>query len=357
MGKGKEKARLRFAAAESMQEGASAKEDVRRSEDVYGQVSNLLGAEGTYPGSSGYKGPTIGQPQESIFETKGTVSGAALAQIKPKDQARSKGLLEEQARGLDVNKTVNQITSSKSFGIASQLTAEASQMMNREGPMYERLQKSITNPILKRGSQMLDDSLEELKGSYARGGRARREGMKDAMKIQAQMEANEFVGSKMVEANASFDQWARDNARSTLAFNQQWASNLQGVRSQYTNSMGAAREFMLKAAIPTASSMQSQADAINQQGKKNWVDIGLGAVMAVAGVVAAPFTGGASLALVAAGGNMMSKGTGGAGGASTGGMTTGGGAPRTLGGGAPTPSSGTIAGSMQMPGGGAIYNG
>lgn len=339
MGKGHAKARARFFAGAALQEAESAKQDVRSSEDIYGQVTSLLGAEGTYPGSPGYQGPTIGGPTPpggSLFDETGTVSKMALAQNKGQHQAGAAAAYGEMAKGINVGKAVQQITGSKSFQIASQLTAESQQLLNREGPLYERMQKSITNPILKRGSQMMEDSLEELKSTYARGGRARREGMKDAMKMQAQMEANEFVGSKMVEANTNFDNWARENARSTLAFNQAWASNLQGVRNQYTGAMAAARGYMLQSGIPTASALQAQADAINQQGKKNWVDIGIGAVAAVAGVVTAnPGLIGMGVSKAASGmssggGMTLSGGGAGSGGASSmsgGGMVYGGTGP------------------------------
>lgn len=337
MGREHEKARARYAAAQTITEAEAIKADVRKGEEIYGQVSSLLGAAGTYPGSPGYQGPTISGPQQPTSIMAPGESGTAISQIKGKDRARLAPKLAEQARGVDVGAAVGQITGSTQFQIASQLTAEAQQMINREGPLYERMKTAMTNPILARGAQAMEDSLDEISKSFASGGRARREGLRDALKMQAQLETNEQVSSALVQANYQMDSWARDNARATLQFNQTWASNQAGVRQVYMANMSAARGFMASMAVPSAANYQKQADAINQTSKKNWVQVGLGAVMAVAGAA----TG--NVPLIAAGAATAAGGTAGGGGGGFSSM------PGLFGGG--------TAGSGQNVGGGGISAG
>jgi len=299
------KRRLRLLSGATISEAEQIKEAVNRGEQIYSDVSSLLGRPGTYEPTEEPTEPADISGGGSIFEDV-EPSAKAVSFVYPRDKPVFKKLYTE--KQISPEKAVGQIVKSPSFKIASKLTAESEQLLNREGPLYERFQRSISSPILQRGAQIAEQSIEEIKSSFASGGRARREGLKEALKMQAQIEANEFVGQQMAQASFNLDAWARDNARATLQFNQAWSANLAGVRETYINSINAAREFMATSAIPAAVKYNAAADALSQKKKTNWVQVGLGVVTAAIGVIGAPFTGGASLSLVPTGMSMATEG-------------------------------------------------
>ena len=331
----------RFSAALQIQKGDEQAQNVQKSEQLYSNLQNAFGQEGTYAGSPGFAGGDFtggqGVPSGggSIFE-KASVSDYAMqlagAKLTGKDKRAFNALSpEEQAKYGDAEtyskeagegmygghrrlremagKTINveaatkAAKGSKQFQMLSQLTAEANQMMQREGPAWERLEGSVIGPIKEAGAQSMEASLDSLNNMYASGGTARNKALQQAMRMQAQSDVNFKAYAQVSQANAAMDGWIRSNAKQQTAFNQSWSQNVAGVRQAYLGNINAANNYMGQVAIPAADANMATAAQIGSSAKKDWMGVAIGVGMIAVGAVVSIIPGGAALGapLMAAG--------------------------------------------------------
>ena len=312
--------RNRWTAGLQLQAGLAQKETVQRGELIYSGVLGRLGQPGTYPGSPGYKAPATGgqarawTPAEQArrgylqgeldvhgdtsWNTYGSGhkgSGQEAIQLQEMEKRRRENPEVEYVSGFatasgqtydpkrfshtegsyffDPGRTVSSITQSKDFQIMSQLTAEAGQFVNRQGPAWERFRDSVQGPLKQGAAQSMQMTMDSIEQNYAQGGTARNRAMQDYMKVQAQIDVNMQHYSALSSASLAMDQWAIENARVQTDFNQAWAQNQPGVRANYINGMNAAAAFMSEVSIPAAQNANAIADAITSKKKKGWAGI------------------------------------------------------------------------------------
>ena len=260
-------------------------------EEAYQGVVNRLGAKGTYEDVGGDDVGLLGTGQTSedpsVFKTEKAKSTAATDIDR---RFQSDANIADITR-LDAKATVANVEKSAQFRIASRLTAESEQLLAREGELYDEMEKNLQNPIIESSAAIARENTAELKRAFARGGAARRGAFEAVQKMRLQNEINSKKMQAISQSRFDMDKWARENARTTLEFGQNWASNVGGIRESYNNAMDAASELMTTKALPLMMASQQEAARFRQEAhQKNrdragrWVKGVIGAVMMYYGV-------------------------------------------------------------------------
>lgn len=212
----------------------------RAAEQAYTGVLSRLGAKGTYENVGGTEDAGKGS---NIFRQE-TIKGPMT------DTSVKYGLGKGKATVVDPKKLQKNIEGSAQFRIMSRMTAEAEQLLAREGPLYDEMLNNLQLPIIEGAGAMARENAEALKRAAARGGAARRNALEAVQKIRAQERINSQKVQALSQTRFALDQWSRENARTTLEFGQNWASNLGGIRESFNQSMDQASQLMLNSALP-----------------------------------------------------------------------------------------------------------
>jgi hypothetical protein len=144
----------------------------------------------------------------------------------------------QDVRKIDPESYMAQMEGSAQFRIASRLTAEAEQLVARKGELWNELVNFQQLPIIEAAAMMQRENAENIRRAMARALAAHR---------------------------IELDQWARDNARTQLEWNQNWAANQAGVRESYNNAMDRASELMVSSALPVMFASKQEAARFRQQ--------------------------------------------------------------------------------------------
>jgi hypothetical protein len=317
-------------------------------EQAYGGILSRLGAPGTYDGAPAAAAP--GAPEAPAAPLSGKERKQWIRQrtkelrrqgvFKPGTAAKAEALRREETGGFVTSKVMDpaarkidvrytkpselqdvrkidpesymvQMEGSAQFRIASRLTAEAEQLVARKGELWNELVNFQQLPIIEAAAMMQRENAENIRRAMARGGAARR----DAFAAVQQMRAQERINGEKVRALAAhrieLDQWARDNARTQLEWNQNWAANQAGVRESYNNAMDRASELMVSSALPVMFASKQEAARFRQQAheqNRNKVMRWVNGVVGVA-TMGAGIAGGLGMAgpLAAAGANIFGQ--------------------------------------------------
>lgn len=267
-------------------------------EETYQGVLNRLGAKGTYENVGGEAAMSSLTGAASAESAVGTAadSGADLGIFKT-EKAKSAQATDIDPRysseaniaditKLDAGKTIKSVEDSAQFRIMSRLTAESEQLLAREGPLYDEMEKNLQNPIIEGSAAMARENAAELKRMMAKGGAARRGAFEAVQKMRQQEQVNSQRITAINQSRFALDNWARTNARTNLEFGQNWASNLGGVRESFNAAMDNAAALMTSEALPLMMGAQQQAMAYRRAAHKattsgvmRWVKGIVGAVM------------------------------------------------------------------------------
>jgi len=258
-------------------------------EAAYGGVLSRLGAAGTYDtrpslisGEAGAGGEEGAPDAGGIFKQEKVTSHAAT----DIDRRYASDKTLQDVTTIDQPAFQKQLEGSTQFRIASRLTAEAEQLIAREGPLYQEMLNSVQLPILEGAGAMA----EQLKRAAARGGAGRRSALEAVQRIRSQERINSQKVMAISQTRFALDQWARENARTTIEFGQNFAANQAGIRDSYNNAMDRASELMLNKALPimfeakqNAAKWRYYAHNKNRAKVTRWVDGVLGVVSMVVG--------------------------------------------------------------------------
>lgn len=268
-------------------------------EETYQGVLNRLGAKGTYEnvggedpqgsptlanltGAGSASGPTDSPQDLGIFKTEKAKSAQAR-DIDPRYMSEAN---IADITSLDPTKSVANVENSAQFRIMSRLTAESEQLLAREGPLYDEMEKNLQNPIIEGSAAIARENAAEIKRMMAKGGAARRGAFEAVQKMRQQEQINSQRITAINQSRFALDNWARTNARTNLEFGQNWASNLGGVRESFNAAMDNAAALMTTEALPLMMQATQQAHAYRraahkatQSGVTRWVKGIVGAVM------------------------------------------------------------------------------
>lgn len=264
-------------------------------ENAYTNVVSRLGAAGTY-------GPDAPQgsndPNESIFksqEVTDQLTGKMHESTKDFHASGSIGKTTMKANVIDQDKFQKKVEGSTQFRLMSKLTAEAEQLVNREGPLYEEMINNLQLPIMEGSAALARENTDQIRRAMQRGGSARRGAFEAVQKMRQQERINSAKIQQLSQVRLGLDTWARENAKSTLEFGQSWAANLGGIRESYQSAMDGAADMMLTKAMPlvfraedsaaenerAAEGVRAQMHAENRAKTGKWV-MGIMAVASIA---------------------------------------------------------------------------
>jgi hypothetical protein len=247
------------------------------------QVYSALGAPGTYgPGAAAASAanPATG----SVYDTTSTLAtpDQGLKQSMPYATGK-KGLLGTPRQGiLDPEAYAAKIMGSSSFRTQSALQAEAEQLANREGDLYNKLENSILGVINEGAALQLREVMREIRTQGARtttGARGpRNAAMQDARYINAMENAMRTRVQAGWQAALGFQQTVWDQIQKVQAGSVEFLDNLPMVNKQYMDTLAKTVDMQV-AAGEMAAKISQNAYAVKQS--QQAVDFGASFVEAL----------------------------------------------------------------------------
>lgn len=221
------------------------------------RIYGLLGAPGTYdlPGTGA---PTAtGDVFQAGTKFGEAGSSLAMAQFRGGGYTPQVGDWESRAGILDPEKYAEDVSKTAGFRIQSRRTAEAEQLLAREGPMWDELSNSVYGVINENAATQLREDVRALKTQAARGGTARRTALAEAQQMQAQEASNRAKTDQTWRANLELFSIVRENADNVAKGNYNFVENLPMIRGAYQNTMAALSEMLTGVALPQSSQMKT----------------------------------------------------------------------------------------------------
>jgi len=210
-------------------------------------VFNALGQPGTFEPGSGTG--SYGEGETNLFET-GAMPNQDFKKMGP---YANKSMFDTPREGvIDPEGYANATIGSIPFKMRSKMTAEAYQMLNKEGAEWDMLENSTLGRIHEGAALQLRDTLRQLKNNYAKGGTARRTAVNEYSTIQAMESAHQAQTSETWETNLRLHDYVRQNADRVQAGNISYAESLPGINAAYRDSMTKTASLMISASEKAA---------------------------------------------------------------------------------------------------------
>jgi hypothetical protein len=235
------------AAIYGMEAADAANARILQGEAAKTNIFNALGQPGTFEPGSGTG--TYGEGETNIFETDAMPN----QNFKQFGSYGGKKQLQTPREGIiDPEGYANATIGSIPFKMRSKMTAEAYQMLNKEGPEWDMLENSTLGAIHEGAALQLRDTIRQLKNNYAKGGTARRTAVNEFATIQAMESAHQAQTSETWEANLRLHDYVRQNADRVQAGNISYVDSLPGLNAAYRDSMTKTASLMISAAEKAA---------------------------------------------------------------------------------------------------------
>lgn len=253
------------------------------------QVLGLLGTEGTYGPDAGGGGG-----DGNIFNTTNTGFGQVDQNLRSyADWGGFKQLDTPRLGVIDPDKYSAAISKTPLFQIQSQQVAEAKQLVDREGPLWDRLSNSILGTIHEGAALQLRDTLRQLKNNYAKGGTARRTAVNEFNTILAQERSMRTRVQETWKANLQLHDFVNQNVDRVIAGSQRFVDNLPGLNESYRNAMQETAKLAVFSAESAAQIAGQAYDLrMSQQAVDYWTNLAEGATEVVISVISS-YVGGA----------------------------------------------------------------
>lgn len=270
-------ARQRLFGAQMVEEAEHAQARTRAQEEARLSVLGQLGAPGTYdlpgtepagaaptgagvtPGSI-YAEPTgPGEKALSVLNVgtgygSGTKRGSVVDLNRRYLGTNYEDLLGERTDILDPDAFAAEVSKTAGFRMRSRLTAEAEQLLAREGDEWTRLNQSVMGTIAEGHLAARAEENRMIKNAAAKGGTARRNAFILAQQAQVREQTNRARIQDTWEANLRLDSYIKQNANFVEEGNIRFLDNLPQLRDSYVNTMNRLTEMMASTALPAAAS-------------------------------------------------------------------------------------------------------
>lgn len=283
-------------------------------------VLSALGQEGTYgPNATG----TNLSDSDSVFmtEAKGLArADQSLAQFGPNAKVGEMGMIrkgskrtgdwtldpdtgkwgqadvEEKTQAIyqkglrqgivDPDAYTDAISNSALFRIQSQQVAEAEQLLNQEGPLWDRLNNSTYGVISETAALALRDTMRQIKNSMAKGGSARRTGANEFRVIQAAERARYEQGQATFKANLQLRDTIVSNADRVTRGAQSFVDSLPLLNESYRTAMLENAKLSVQTFTSMATITKQAYDVrMSQQAVDFWENLAEGVINLVVSVV------------------------------------------------------------------------
>lgn len=326
-----------------------AADQLRASEAAALNVWGSLGAPGTYDQPTQYGGPFSSiQPtglkglntSDSKLFTNVTKSGAVTGQdVSMKGRPQYQGTQEWSISGkiTDPDQMAAAIKDTSSFRTVSKMVAEAEQMMNRSGPLWNEMNNALVGSVYQSSAAGQRDMLNAVSSMIARKGGGARTGMDFVARMQVQRQINADRTKQLWDSKIGMENLRQNIVSQRMSFAQEWTKNTFGIRDTFTNQLVSNRTFW-SSTWPAPAAQMTSTESMKMQdliAKKR--DIDIKAAQDKIGAIVNSSTGLVNSLMGMGGGGGMGGMMGGmGGGAGGGGMTAGGytGATQLAGGGA-----------------------
>jgi hypothetical protein len=246
-----------------------ASRNLRASEQARLNVFASLGTPGSYgpsPGSQSgpiqFQGLTpTGLGGMSSYGNSITSSGAVFEAGQVGDST-----WDTQGTVLDPDKMTAAVQGTSGFRQVSQMVAEAEQLMNRTGPLWDQLNNSIVGGIYESNAGFQREAMEQVARQLARGGGTRRIGLQMAQAFQVQEKINRQRTGQLWQAKMGLEQYRIAHSKDTMEYAQKWVNNTSGIRDAFTNATQNLQLFWASTMAPTLAGATTAAASATQQG-------------------------------------------------------------------------------------------
>jgi hypothetical protein len=275
---------MQYAAAVGMEATQAYQAQLMAAEMSKLQVYTSLGAPGSYgPGAAA---AAAANPAGSVYSNSSMPDQGLRQGMSYVDEGAKEGLLGSARAGiLDPEAYANKIMQSSSFRTQSTLVAEAEQLANREGPMYDRLENSIMGVIHEQSAIALRNAIRQERTSQSRsGGTARNATTLDLRRISI-MESNMQNRVRMAwEGAKELDGMVRKQIASTQAGSVDFLNNMPGTNVAFMKAMEESAKMAVDASKMSAEIAKSSYEVRQSQQPVNfWVGLAEGLISMGAG--------------------------------------------------------------------------
>jgi len=259
------------------------------SEQARMQVRSALGSPGTYgrgsggglnlgnlqPSGLGGLGGTSGQGGFSsglgLQSESGNVTREDASQVAIREAGQwdgSKGWEVEGAE-LDGNQIAQNVMSGSGFRAVSGMVAEAEQLQNREGPLWNQLNNSVVGGIYESAAAGQREMMQDVATAMARGGSARRQGLQMAQAMQVQEKVNRARTGELWQAKAGLEKFRTQQVQSINNFADAWVGNQAGIRDTFNGALNNLQLHWSQTMAPGLVSASINAQGITSEGVAN----------------------------------------------------------------------------------------
>ena len=255
-----------------------ARSNILATEQAQVQVMSMLGQPGTYgPNSTG--GLQLGQLSPlglGGIEGQGPLSNriTSSGKVKRKDYGLGGGReagkfkkgrkWEVEGDALDADAMASAAMDSSAFRSVSGMVAEAEQLQNRTGPLWEQLNNSIVGSIYESSAAGQKDAMENMSRQMAKGGTARHLGLQMASQMQVQEQTNRTRTGQLWQAKAQLEEYRTQQVKSSTSFAQDWVRNASGIRDSFTANLNQMQMHWATTMAPHLASLSTQASMATQ---------------------------------------------------------------------------------------------
>jgi hypothetical protein len=233
---------------------------------------------------------------------------------------------------MDPESAALSIAAQPQFAAVSAMVAEANQLMNREGPLWNQLNQSVVGSVYEGAAALQRQQMEEVSRSMARGGTARRAGLAIAQRFQVQENINRQRSTQLWQSRMALEQYRTQAAQQNISFANAWVDNQAGIRDSFQGALTNLRTFWSQT-IPALAIPGGTAQARTQAGG---IQAGTDALLAASNTKfqaisgAVETFGGAMQSVIANSNSTGSAGVSNTGGGGSGGTAMGGGANQAV---------------------------
>lgn len=221
-------------------------------------VLQPMGLGGIYKPGSLLEGP-------SQAKITGTVSGEDVA-LGAKAKWKGKKDWEVTGTELDPDALAAGVKDTAGFRTVSRMVAEAEQLMNRSGPLWNELNNSVVGSVYESNAAFQRQTMDEVARSVARGGTARRVGMQMVQAFQAQEAINRTRTSQLWQAKMGLEQYRTQYAQQATSYANAWVNNTAGLRDSFTTALNNLQMFWSQTLAPSLVGATVGAQSATQSG-------------------------------------------------------------------------------------------
>ena len=273
---------------EKLSQQSQAHADIARgnllaTEQAQVQVMSMLGQPGTYGSTAASGGPIKLGGMMSPLGVSGIEGAGPLSskttrygKVTRKDYGLGKGRAEGKFKKgrewevegdeLNADAMAQAAMGTAAFRSVSAMVAEAEQLQNRTGPLWNQLNNSIVGSIYESSAAGQKDAMENMARQLAKGGTARHLGLQMASAMQIQEQTNRTRTGQLWQAKAQLEEFRVNQVKATTSYAQSWVQNASGIRDSFTANLNELQMHWATTMAPHLATATVGATAATQAG-------------------------------------------------------------------------------------------